>query len=84
MARMSPEERKAHEDALAADDAADDDDAEQVTVSIGDRSFTGTLRAAQEFAAAHGFSLRPAPKAETKADGKDGGTVKRFSGRRVS
>ena len=85
MARLSPEERKALEDQLAADDAADDDD-DEVEVGFGDGSYVkGKFRRVQDAAAARGFKLRPDP--EEPKDGKTspkGDNVKRFSGRRVS
>lgn len=87
MARLSPEERKALEDQLAADDAADDDD-DEVEVGFGDGSYVkGKFRRVQDAAAARGFKLRPDPPADDDSKGKgggQGGNVKRFSGRRVS
>lgn len=87
MARMSPEERKRMEDALAEDDAQDDED-DEVSLTFPDgHSFTGSYRRAKAVAEARGFKLSPDPKPE--GDGKTGSSgasnVKRFqSGRRVS
>lgn len=85
MAKLSPEERKALEDQLAADDAADDDD-DDIEVGFADGSYVkGKFRRVSEAAAARGLKLRPDPKPE--GDGKTppkGDNVKRFSGRRVS
>ena len=85
MARLSPEERKALEDQLAADDAADDDD-DEVEVGFGDGSYVkGKFRRVQDAAAARGFKLRPDPEPSPgKGDDKGKDNVKRFSGRRVS
>ena len=76
------------QDALEADDAADDDD-DEVEVGFGDGSYVkGKFRRVQDAAAARGFKLRPDPEG-----GKDAGKDKpkgnvtqgRFqSGRRVS
>jgi hypothetical protein len=84
MAKLTAEERKALEDQLAADDADDDDD-DEVQLGFPDgSSFKGTFRRAQEVAAARGFKLKADPPPAPPGDGKDGGNVKRFSGRRVS
>lgn len=82
MARLSPEERKALEDQLAADDAADDDD-DEVEVGFGDGSYVkGKFRRVSEAAAARGFKLKPDPPAE--GDDKKPSNVKRFNaGRRT-
>lgn len=83
MARLSPEERKALEDQLAADDAADDDD-DEVEVGFGDGSYVkGKFRRVQDAAAARGFKLRPDPSPEKDEPAAKGSNVKRFSGRRV-
>lgn len=85
MAKLSPEERKALEDQLAADDASDDDD-DEVEVGFGDGSYVkGKFRRVQDAAAARGFKLKPDPEPEGGKGGqKSGDNVKRFSGRRVS
>jgi hypothetical protein len=70
MARLSPEERKALEDQLAADDTADDDD-DEVEVGFGDGSYVkGKYRRVADAAAARGFKLKPDPAPE--GDGKSG------------
>lgn len=84
MARLSPEDRKALEDQLAADDAADDDD-DEVEVGFGDGSYVkGKFRRVQDAAAARGFKLRPDPAPDKDAAAKGGSNVKRFNaGRRT-
>lgn len=84
MPRLTKEERAELEARLAEDDA-DDDESDEVSVSFPDgHSFTGSYRRAKEVAAARGFKLRPDPPAEGDPKGKPAGEVKRFSGRRVS
>jgi hypothetical protein len=69
-------------DALDADDADDD----EVTISHGNQSFTGTFRRARQVAEAWGIKLFADPPAEPAApkDSKGAAEVKRFAGRRVS
>ena len=78
------EERAALEAQLAALDA-DDDDGDEVTISHGTQSFTGTFRRAKQVAEAWGIKLFADPPAEPKtADPKVAAEAKRFAGRRVS
>ena len=85
MARMSREERAELEARLAEDDA-DDDESDEVTVGRPDGStFKGTFKRALQL----GFVSLPEPKtpkgkAGEGGEGGEGGEVKRFSGRRVS
>lgn len=83
MPKLTKEERAELEARLAEDDA-DDDENDEVSLSFPDgTSFTGAFRRAKEVAAARGFKLKEDPKPDT--DPKAGGSnVKRFSGRRVS
>jgi len=80
MAKLSPEERRELEERLAADE--DDDDGDEVTVSHGDKSVTGSYRRVKGIASAWGLKLEadPPPK---KDEGEDGGKTVRF-GRRTS
>lgn len=79
MPRMTKEERAELEARLAADD--DDDDDDQVTISHGDKSFTGSYRRARDVAGAWGMKLKADPPAD--ADDKPA-EVKRFNaGRRT-
>ena len=64
----------------------EDDDTDEVTISHGGQTFTGTWRRALGVAAAWGVKLvadPPAPKADAKGATTDA-EVKRFSGRRIS
>ena len=81
MPRLTKEQRAEYEAALAADDEDDTDD--QVTISKGDMSFTGSFRRALGAAEAWGIKLvaEPKPKAEPKDEGKDKGVT--AFGRRV-
>ena len=82
MAKPTREELQAALDALDADDGDD----EQVTISKGEASFTGTLRKAREVAEAWGLKLRADPPADDDSGkaktAKASGTV--AFGRRVS
>lgn len=80
MARLSPEERKALEDQLAADDADDDDD--EVEVGFGDGSYVkGKYRRVADAAAARGFKLKPEPSAEgDDKKPRSGDNIRRFHG----
>ncbi len=80
MAKLSPEERRELEERLAADE--DDDDGDEVTISHGDKSVTGSYRRVKGIASAWGLKLEadPPPK---KDDGDGDGKTVRF-GRRTS
>jgi hypothetical protein len=80
MAKLSPEERRELEERLAADE--DDDDGDEVTVSHGDKSVTGSYRRVKGVAAAWGLKLEADPPPKKAEDEGDGKTV-RF-GRRTS
>lgn len=89
MGKLTPEER-AELEARLADDDADDDENDEVSLTFPDgHSFTGSYRRAKDVAAARGFKLKADPPADDdgKGKGKTGGTVTkgRFqAGRRVS
>jgi hypothetical protein len=80
MAKMTAAERAELEARLKADDD-EDDDGDEVTISHGDKSVTGSYRRVKGIASAWGVKLEadPPPAADTGDDGK---TV-RF-GRRTS
>ena len=79
MAKMTAAERAELEARLQADD--DDDDADEVTISQGDKSVTGTYRRVKGIASAWGLKLEADPP--PAADKDDEGKPVRF-GRRVS
>ena len=58
------------------------DDADEVSISFGDRSFTGPFRRAREVARSWGFDLEPPATPANPDDDKNKTT--RFAGRRVS
>lgn len=78
--RLTKEERAELEARLAEDDADDEDD--EVEIGRGDGSyFRGKYSRAKKL----GYVTEPEPAGDKpKDEGKTGGTVKRFSGRRVS
>jgi len=80
MAKLSPEERRELEERLAADE--DDDDGDEVTISHGDKSVTGSYRRVKGIASAWGLKLEADPPPKKDGDEGDGKTV-RF-GRRTS
>lgn len=57
------------------------DDADEVQISMGDRSFSGPFRRAREVAKSWGFDLEPPAKPDDEGD-KPKET--RFGGRRIS
>lgn len=79
MAKLTKEERAELEARLKADDD-DDDDGDEVTISKGDQSVTGSYRRVRGIAAAWGLKLETDPP-PADDDGKD--KPVRF-GRRVS
>jgi hypothetical protein len=79
--KLSKEERAELESRLAADDA-DDDDGDEVTVSHGDKSVTGSYRRVKGIAKAWGLKLEDDPPPAAK-DGEGDGKTVRF-GRRTS
>ena len=78
MARLTAEERAELEARLAADD---DDEADEVEISHGDKKFKGSYKRARGVARAWGVKLEedPPPAGE---DDPDGGRTVRF-GRRT-
>ena len=82
------DERRAELEAELAELDADDDDSDEVTITHGSQSFTGSFRRAKTVAAAWGIKLfedPPEDKTPAKSGkGKDDDTVRRFSGRRIS
>ena len=72
---------KEHREAAAAEKAKLDD-ADEVTIQHGDRSFTGPFRRAREVARSWGFDLEPPAQPAEGDDDKPKTT--RFAGRRVS
>jgi hypothetical protein len=79
MAKMTAAERAELEARLKADDDGDDDD--EVTISHGDKSVTGTYRRVKGIARAWGLKLEEDPPPAEDEDGT--GKPVRF-GRRVS
>ena len=78
---MGSRERRAELEAELASLDDDDDENDEVEIGLGDgRYFRGSYRRAKQL----GHVTEPAPKQDPPAKDKQGGEVKRFSGRRVS
>ena len=71
---------KKHREEAAAE-RAKLDDADEVSISWGDKSFTGPFRRAREVARSWGFDLEPPAQPANPDDDKSKPT--RFAGRRV-
>jgi len=82
MPKLTAAQRAELEAQLAADD--DDDDDEQVTISHGDRSFTGSMRKARQVGKAWGLKLEadpdPEPGDPPAKPGKVVPAARRFTG----